>query len=254
MLPPAPGDGIFTGPAAVDDDPWMQPAPRPPMEHQTEARSHMIPSAANYEGGGIFASLTPGPSEGPPPKRPGEPEDQKERGLDFGPNMGVPMSPPMMPHPAIPHPAMGPMGPHHMPPPQFMPGQRMQGAPLGQTDQTGHGTLGLSLVAVALGGLAGGYYGGLYGALAGGLFGGAAVNGYRAFAEFKKGDVDADKEAAVSGTYAVGATIIGAVIWAKLVEPRTGFTLNASDGEEEDSDNDKASANADACNVRPVGP
>jgi len=110
------------------------------------------------------------------------------------------------------------------------------------------GTLGLTLIAVAGGSLAGAYYGGGYGAVAGGLAGGAAVNAFRAFSHVKQGLPESDKEAAVSGTYAVGAGVVAGVIWAKLVEPRSA-TANPKRNK-----NDDTSWDSDDCDIRPVGP
>lgn len=118
------------------------------------------------------------------------------------------------------------------------------GGALGQAE-AGNGTLGMTLIAVAGGTLIGWYYGGGYGALAGGLGGGAAVNAVRAFSHVQKGLPESDKEAAVSGTYAVGAGAVAAVIWAKLVEPRV--TPN-SPGKKKNNRLDYD------CDIRPVGP
>lgn len=210
--------------------------PQPPVEHRTPAPPEAAPETVSYEGGGIFAAGTPGPSE-----ESAKPLAQK-KGNDFGPNMAGPMSP-MSP--------MSPMGPGSMIP-MAAPGMPDVGAPpthggvLGQVEDKG--TLGLTLVAVAGGTLVGAYYGGAYGALAGSLFGGAAVSTFRAMSHVKEGLPESDKEAAISGTYAVGATIVGGVIWAKLVQSRESTTRNPSRRKKKYDDN------PDECDIRPVGP
>jgi hypothetical protein len=215
----------------------LAPLSAPPIEHQT-SYGQPPPATVHYEGGGIFAEATPGPADSgavgesdPSPAAPGH---------DFGPNMAGPMSPgaPMMVAPPMAAPGMPDIGP----PPTH-------GGVFGAT--TDRGTLGFTLVAAVGGAAAGGYYGGAWGALAGSLFGGAAVSAYRAMSHVKDGTPDADKEAITSGTYAVGAGVIGGVIWAKLVEPRERMTANKPRRKSRVS---RALENPDDCDIRPVGP
>jgi hypothetical protein len=74
--------------------------------------------------------------------------------------------------------------------------------------------LGLSTLLVSMGSLIGLRFGGLQGATSGALFGGAAVNAYRAVKFSTEGTVAADREAVVSGTYAVAAAALaGYILW-----------------------------------------
>jgi len=239
MMPPAPGDGFFPqapGEAPVLDTRNMLPAP--PMEHQTPAPAP-VPTTAEYEGGGIFASSTPGPAE-EELAREEETGSRKSQGYDFGPSIAMDpavMSPAPMPGPVViqSSPPVAPLGPE------------LTRSGLGQT--VDRGTLGLSVIAVAGGAALGLYYGGGWGALAGSLFGGAAVGAYRAATHVKQGTPESDKEAIASGTAAVGAAAIGGVIWAKLVEAR--LTPNIPQQKKQHKD---VLENPDTCDIRPVGP
>jgi hypothetical protein len=136
------------------------------------------------------------------------------------PNMMPQRSPPMGP-PPMPQPQPQPMHeapmPQMPPMPYYGPMQPPQRSARGMGDaesmQTRH-TLGLSLILVPLVGAAGLYYGGPFGGAAGLLFGGAVVNAYRAASNVTKGLPDADREAMVSGTYAVlGVAVGGYLAW-----------------------------------------
>jgi hypothetical protein len=209
----------------------------PPPEHQTAA-SGPPPETIDYEGGGIFSASTPGPAEDEPTED-GE-VAQQPRGHDFNPEVALapPMAGPMVHAPPMAAPMMPDVGP-----------PLTHGGVLGQLNE--RGTLGFTVIAAAGGAAAGLYYGGVWGALAGSLFGGAAVSAYRAFKHVKDGTETADKEAITSGTYAVGAAAIGGVIWAKLVEPGAGYVRNAPRRKKQTKD---VLENADACDIRPVGP
>lgn len=129
-----------------------------------------------------------------------------------------PMQQPPMPQPVRavegPVPQMQPMPPmpyYPMQPPQ--PVRAVNGMGDAASLQTRH-TLGLSLVLVPLVGLAGLYYGGPFGGAAGVFLGGSAVNAYRAARNVTQGSPDSDREAMVSGTYAVlGAAVGGYIAW-----------------------------------------
>jgi len=74
--------------------------------------------------------------------------------------------------------------------------------------------LGMSTLVVGIAALVGAKYGGWYGGLAGSLFGGGAVNGYRAVTQVMEGTPDGDREATISGTYAVlAAGLAGYVLY-----------------------------------------
>ncbi|MCP4242336.1 MAG: hypothetical protein GY772_17415 [bacterium] len=121
--------------------------------------------------------------------------------------------------------------------------------------------LGLSVIGVSAGVAAGTYYGGAYGGIAGGLIAGSVLNAYRAVHYYQAATEASDKEAQVSGTYAVAGGVIAAVIWAKLASksPRAAMWANkrqegaTSDAESPPADlvpNDGGTAAG--CNFRPV--
>lgn len=242
-LPLAPGDGIFGAPAYPGQAPILDelsPASEAPKEHRALAPAGAAPDTVNYEGGGIFQAQTPGPSDfGSLQQRQ---EEKRQPGYDFGPSDAPP--PPMMQMPPMAAPGMPDIGP-----------PLLQDGVLGAGPSGDH-NLGVTILATALGVAGGWRYGGPYGGLAGGLFGGAAVNVYRAFKAFKTGLPESDKEAAISGTYAVGAGVIGAVIWAKLVEPRKMIPNTKKSGSKGGDvvDFEEYMANRDNCDIREVGP
>jgi hypothetical protein len=95
--------------------------------------------------------------------------------------------------------------------------QRQPAAAVGEIgeDFGGH-LLGFSTLAVSIGAIVGTRYGGMYGGVAGSLFGGAVVNIYRAVRFAMEGSPEADKEAIVSGTYALAAAGFGGAVIYKL--------------------------------------
>jgi hypothetical protein len=88
--------------------------------------------------------------------------------------------------------------------------------------ENGH-TLGLALLLVGIGSAVGVKYGGLFGGAAGAMYGGSAVNAIRAARCVIQGTPQADKEAAVSATYAVlGAAVASYLVW--QTSKKTGST------------------------------
>lgn len=96
--------------------------------------------------------------------------------------------------------------------------------------------LGLAILVVIGGAIGGGALGGLSGAGAGALFGGAAINAVRSVQNLLKGP-GSDKEAIVSGTFAVGgaAAAIYLLFRANKAKAHEGdrFESNASESSEE---------------------
>lgn len=115
----------------------------------------------------------------------------------------------------------------------------------GATEPGSH-MLGIALGAVAIGAVVGWKYAGPLGGLAGGLLGGAAVNGFRAAKSITHGTPDSDKEAAVSGTYAVAGA--GAAIYLLYRATNTkasAFLKNGSDEPEEEDDEEDVEPNTE---------
>lgn len=116
-------------------------------------------------------------------------------------------------------PAALPLGPPAAAPPPWAAGRRTERTisprAVGQVShEFGGHLLGFSTLAVSLGAIVGTRYGGMYGGAAGALVGGAVVNVYRAIRFAMEGTPAADREAIVSGTYALAAAGFGgAVIW-----------------------------------------
>jgi len=128
------------------------------------------------------------------------------------------------------------MQPHHSP-------QRELGAV--EHDFGGH-MLGFSTIAVAMGAVVGTRYGGMYGGIAGSLFGGSLVNVYRSVRFAIEGNKDADREAIISGTYALVAAGFGGVVLYKLDKKGRAKKNPASP---------KCRSNGSSgCGFRPVGP
>jgi hypothetical protein len=117
--------------------------------------------------------------------------------------------------------------------------------------------LGLSVLGVSAGVVAGTYYGGVYGGIAGGLVAGSVLNAYRAYHYYQQSTDVSDKEAQVSGTYAVAGGIAAAVLWAQFASKseRAEMMANrnggASGGGKSVSEKD-AAPNPSSCNIRPV--
>lgn len=131
-------------------------------------------------------------------------------------------------------------------------------APVGDMPNEKAHTLGLSVIGIALGAAVGYKYGGFYGSVAGTLGAGALINAYRAYRYAVDGTEESDKEAKVSGTYAVGAAVLSGVIWAKLVESSHKMHANPDDagsdkGSDDDSEDDDVGSD-ERCHIRPVGP
>ncbi len=125
----------------------------------------------------------------------------------------------------------------------------MQLAPqmaLGHPEISGH-TLGLSTLLVGVGGLIGVRLAGIYGGAAGALFGGAAANLYRAISFSTHGTPESDREAVVSGTYALVTTGVASYVAWKIDEKDTGAAATRNPRQ--------ATRNAArSCQFRPVGP
>lgn len=111
--------------------------------------------------------------------------------------------------------------------------------------------LGLSTLLVGVGSLVGLRFGGLQGATSGALFGGAAVNLYRAVKFSTLGSAEADREAMVSGTYAVAAAAVaGYILWKR---PAAKKIAAAHEQEFRKNQDGCATANARrSCGIRPV--
>lgn len=93
----------------------------------------------------------------------------------------------------------------------------------GQSDPVGvegH-TLGLSLLLASLGTGLGMYWGGAFGGLAGAAMGGGLVNVYRAVRYVMVGTPAADREALISGTYAVISLAAGGYLAYRVSERRS---------------------------------
>ncbi len=118
-------------------------------------------------------------------------------------------------------------------------------APPLTTTRSGH-LLGAATLLVGVGALAGVRLGGVYGGAAGALFGGAATNLYRALSFGSRGDPASDREAVVSGTYALAAAVVGGYV-AWRVSERSDVPLTPN--------RRPAQRNAPrACKFRPIGP
>lgn len=132
-------------------------------------------------------------------------------------------------------------------PPPMPAGVPMHAQAVGQTPGGGTNSLGVSLLAVGVGGAVGGKYGGWAGAGAGVLFAGAAINAVRALKSYRTGSEAGDKEGRVSALYTLVGAGGGALLWTKYAEPR--MTRNpGGDDDEEETDF------GILCGIRPVGP
>ena len=109
-------------------------------------------------------------------------------------------------------------------------------------DFSGH-MLGFSTMAVSIGAIVGTRYGGTYGGVGGSLLGGSLVNIYRAVRFAMEGTDAADREAIVSGTYALAAAGFGAAVIYKL-DRRRRVTPNAKPAARNEQRN---------CGFRPTG-
>lgn len=111
-------------------------------------------------------------------------------------------------------------------------------------------SLGLSMLAMAVGIAVGARQGGLTGAAAGSLIAGAAVNGWRAFSYYQKGTEKDDTEGRISLIYGLIAGAGGAFVWSKYVSKGQAITANPS----HDRTDDEPFGASGACDIRPVGP
>jgi len=210
------------------------------MAGSPSAPEPSAPQTTQYEGGGIFSASTPGPSfDSAMPEHPGA-EVPGPQGLDFAPSVA-----------ASPHPQ------GFQQPDLFSPPDHASLVGVGQMGQTNGvrrpNSLGLTVVALAVGAVVGVKYGGAYGGVAGSLFAGSAINALRAFQHLKQGTDDGDKEARVSGTYAVGSSAIAAVIWHQLVDKSSGRMVSNSSSARQ-YDRLLPSSTANPCAIRAVGP
>lgn len=120
--------------------------------------------------------------------------------------------------------------------------------------------LGIALLAVVGGAALGAKFGGAYGALAGSLLAGAGVNAFRAVRAVQQGTPEGDKEAQISGAFAVGGAALGGFLWYKLVGVNEAIPNEGSDEEGQAplaQPKRLATSNTTfggACNIRPVGP
>jgi hypothetical protein len=185
---------------------------------------------SSYEGGGIFPTNV----MGPPEEAPSDPED-------LLPTM-APLSPQMSQQAVIP--PLSPAVP-------LVPFVSPAGGPLqqavGEIPQQYAHLLGLSVIGTACGATMGFRYGGGYGAIAGGVLAGSAVNVYRAFRHLREGTPEGRKEAMVSGTYAIGAAVLGSLIWWKLAMKGQNSSGRAYSS-------NRCRSNPIGCGIRPAGP
>lgn len=118
-------------------------------------------------------------------------------------------------------------------------------------EAAGH-LLGASVVVVVALTLVGMKYGGPYGGVAGSAAGGGVVNAYRALRYFQEGTDESTAEATVSGTYALVAFGLAALVAHKLATPpEKPYKANA---EEPPTDELGYASNSGRCGIRPVGP
>lgn len=133
-----------------------------------------------------------------------------------------------MPHQQMPHQIMPPLPPPQMPPPQ------MQGVGAVQEAVPMSHMLGMSVLLPAVGTIAGMKYAGMYGGLGGALGAGSLINAYRAVKFMLRGDSESDREATISGTYAVlGLGAAGYLVYRGL-KPKS-----AKSKHDDDDDDDK---------------
>jgi hypothetical protein len=120
------------------------------------------------------------------------------------------------------------------------------GAALGPGGANGGHHLGVATLLAGLGTVVGVRVGGAYGGVAGFFFGGAATNLYRAYAYGSLGDAESDREAVVSGTYALAAAAIGGYVAWRL-SSRSGAPMKQNPSTAEKS-------GPRSCKFRPIGP
>ena len=207
-------------------DPRQAPA-TPDWPQQRLEAQQIAAETSSYEGGGIFSDDVTGP-----------PETAQEEPEDTILPLSMPAMPPMQQQEVIPpFPSAGPMMPA---------GGPLQQA-VGHIPQQHAHLLGLSVLGTACGVTVGFRYGGGYGAISGGVLAGSAVNIYRAFKNLGEGTPEGRREAMVSGTYAIGAAVLGSLIWWKLAaKGQAGYGKTYS--------SNRCRANPGGCGIRSAGP
>lgn len=96
--------------------------------------------------------------------------------------------------------------------------------------------LGMSVLLPAAGTIAGMKYAGLYGSLGGALGAGSLINAYRAVKYMLRGDDESDREAIISGTYAlVGLGAAGYLLY-RGVKAKDGSGKSSKRDEDDDDD------------------
>ncbi len=156
-----------------------------------------------------------------------------------------PLAPPRQPTPTV----MSPPQPSEQPaqPPWYQqpmgPMQPSEGMGA-DVAPSGSNMLGVSLLLIGAGAAVGGTYGGLIGAGAGMLIAGAAVNAVRAVKNVTQGTPEADREAAISGTFAVAGA--GLAFYLLYRSRKDAATPNGEDDDEDDDEQEAAAAPAEA--------
>ena len=120
------------------------------------------------------------------------------------------------------------------------------GGAQGRAGSSGGHQLGVATLLAGLGTVVGVRLGGAYGGVAGFFFGGAATNLYRAYSYGSLGDAESDREAVVSGTYALAAAAIGGYVAWRL-SARSGAPMKQNPSTVE-------SSGPRSCKFRPIGP
>ncbi len=252
---PGGGDGAFA-PAAPHSGLSAYGSPPLGVPSPGDGPSLQLPQgsapAGVFSPAGVAALSIP-PQTDLAPLDPVAPRTPARQGLDFGPG-SLPPVPEHFSEIAAPPPGVEAIPGRPGPP-------SMYDQAVGQMAEGEGHMLGLSVIGVSAGVAAGTYYGGAYGGIAGGLIAGSVLNAYRAVHYYQAATEASDKEAQVSGTYAVAGGVIAAVIWAKLASksPRAAMWANkrqegaTSDAESPPADlvpNDGGTAAG--CNFRPV--
>lgn len=143
-----------------------------------------------------------------------------------------PIIPPAFPGPGLPA-RPGPMPPRGI----FSGGVPALG--LGSEEISSGHLLGASVLFPVTGTIIGMKFGGMYGGLGGAVLAGSFINAYRAVKNALQGTESGDKEALVSGTYAVlGFAGAGYLIYRGLSTKTAKANENEDEGENEDDDDD----------------
>jgi hypothetical protein len=133
----------------------------------------------------------------------------------------------------------------------FIPGMHVEaigqlGPPMG-----GH-SLGVAVLAIAIGVAVGAKYGGSWGGVSGSLFGGTAANAWQAVRNYKLGTEDGDREGRIHVAYGLIALVAGGLIWWKLVPRGSARARVRRNPEDEPADTEPFRQTP--CGIRPVGP